>query len=89
MEFLLHINHINYFILKIVQIYQIIMIIYFFVILVKVNNKYTRWIIEILSKICEPTLSIVRRIIPTIMNFDFSPLIIIFILEIFKQIITY
>ena len=89
MELLLHQNTINYFILKIVQIYQIIMIIYVFVILVKVNNKYIRRIIEILSKICEPALSIVRRIIPTIMNFDFSPLIIIFILEIIKIIIYY
>ncbi len=89
MELLLHQDTINYFILKIVQIYQIIMIIYVFVIFVKINNKYIRWIIEILSKICEPTLSIVRRIIPTIMNFDFSPLIIIFILEIIKIIIYY
>ena len=66
------------------------MIIYVFVIFVKINNKYIRWIIEILSKICEPALSIVRRIISTtIMNFDFSPLIIIFILEIIKIIIYY
>ena len=89
MELLLHQDTINYFILQIAKIYQIMIVIYVLVSWIKINNKYINWIIEILSKICEPTLDIVRKIVPTIMNFDFSPLIIIFILEIFKQIIYY
>lgn len=44
---------------------------------------------RVLASITEPYLSIFRRIIPTVGNFDFSPIIAIIVLDIIARLLRY
>ena len=44
---------------------------------------------RVLASITEPYLSIFRRIIPVVGNFDFSPIIAIIVLEIIGRLLHY
>ena len=84
---------IAYYLVQLIYLYQMILIIYVIstwlinLNILNTNNRFVYSFINILHKICDPTLSIVKKYIPTFANIDFSPIIVFIILEIFKQIV--
>ena len=84
-----------YYILKLIYLYQIILVIYVICTwlvnlnILKTNKIFVQAFLNLLYKLCEPTLNVVQRYVPTIGNMDFSPVIVFLALEIFKQIIYY
>lgn len=51
------------------------------------SNKFVYSLMEVLYKISEPSLRIVRRYIPNIGNIDLSPIIVFILLEFFQRLI--
>lgn len=51
-------------------------------------SRVTDAILNFLRDVCEPFLRIFRRIIPQIGAFDFSPVVAIFVLEIFNSLVV-
>ena len=85
---------ITYYLVIFINIYQILLVAYIIISwlqnlnIISANNRFFILLYDILSKICDPTLNIVRRNIPTVfVNIDFAPVIVFIALEIFKMII--
>ena len=52
---------------------------------------YSRWtdaLLNFLKDICEPYLRVFRRLLPTVGNFDFTPMIAIIVLYIAQRVIV-
>ena len=85
---------ITYYLISLIDIYQILLVAYIIISwlqnlnILSFNNRFFILLYKILFKICDPTLSIVRRNIPIVFaNMDFAPVIVFIALEIFKMII--
>ena len=80
-------------IIQIIDLYKLILIIYIITTwliafnIVNTSNRFVFSVMEILFKLSEPSLRIVRKYIPTIGSIDISPIIVYLALEFFQRLI--
>ncbi|MGX7419474.1 YggT family protein [Carnobacterium gallinarum] len=72
-----------YVIARLINAYQGIMVVY--ILLSWLPGAYDSKFGQLLSKICEPYLSIFRRFIPPLGGIDFSPIIAFFALNLIQR----
>ena len=76
--------------IQIIDLYKLVLVIYIIVTwliafnIINTSNRFVYSVMEILYRLSEPSLRIVRRFVPTLGNIDISP-IIVFILLWFIQ----
>lgn len=56
--------------------------------IINTNNNFTLMIMEFLYKVTEPILMKIRRFVPIISGFDFSPIVLILLLWFLQAVIT-
>jgi len=80
-------------IIQIINLYQFLLLIYIIATwlvnfnIINVSNRFVYSIMEILYRLCEPSLNIVRRYIPNFGNIDISPIIVYLGLWFLKNLI--
>ena len=80
-------------IIQIINLYQFLLLIYIIATwlvnfnIINVSNKFVYSIMEVLYRLCEPSLNIVRRYIPNFGNIDISPIIVYLGLWFLKNLI--
>ncbi|MCT6878859.1 MAG: YggT family protein [Commensalibacter sp.] len=73
--------------IKLLNLYELAIIIYclfsflYFFGIVDPRNQFVSAIANFLAQICEPVLSALRQILPTIGNIDLSPIVVILIIN--------
>ena len=76
--------------IQIIDLYKLVLVVYIIVTwliafnIINTSNRFVYSVMEILYRLSEPSLRIVRRFVPTLGNIDISP-IIVFILLWFMQ----
>jgi YggT family protein len=76
--------------IQIIDLYKLVLVVYIIVTwliafnIINTSNRFVYSVMEILYRLSEPSLRIVRRFVPTLGNIDISP-IIVFILLWFIQ----
>ena len=76
--------------IQIIDLYKLVLVIYIIVTwliafnIINTSNRFVYSVMEILYRLSEPSLRIVKRFVPTLGNIDISP-IIVFILLWFIQ----
>ena len=84
-------NSLLFLIIQIISLYKFILIVYIIATwlinfnIINASNRFIYTIMEALYKLCEPSLRIVRRYIPTFGNIDISPIIVFILLEFYKD----
>ena len=69
-------------IIQIISLYQFLLLVYIIATwlvnfnIINVSNRFVYSIMEVLYRLCEPSLNIVRRYIPNFGNIDISPVIV-------------
>ena len=69
-------------IIQIISLYQFLLLVYIIATwlvnfnIINVSNRFVYSISEVLYRLCEPSLNIVRRYIPNFGNIDISPVIV-------------
>ena len=82
-----------YLIIQIIDLYKLILIIYIIATwlvgfgIINTRNTIVYSLLTTLYKICEPSLRIVKKFVPTFGNIDISPIIVFIALEFFKRLI--
>ena len=80
-------------IIQIINLYQFLLLIYIIATwlvnfnIINVSNKFVYSIMEVLYRLCEPSLNIVRRYIPSFGKIDISPVIVYLGLWFLKNLI--
>ena len=80
-------------IIQIINLYQFLLLIYIIATwlvnfkIINTSNRFVYSIMEILYRLCEPSLNIVRRYIPNFGNIDISPVIVYLGLWFLKNLI--
>ena len=80
-------------IIQIINLYQFLLLVYIIATwlvnfnIINVSNKFVYSIMEVLYRLCEPSLNIVRRYIPNFGNIDISPVIVYLGLWFLKNLI--
>ena len=80
-------------IIQIINLYQFLLLVYIIATwlvnfnIINVSNRFVYSIMEILYRLCEPILNIVRRYIPNFANIDISPIIVYLGLWFLKNLI--
>ena len=80
-------------IIQIIDLYQLVLIIYVIATwlvgfrIINTTNAFVYSILTALYKICEPSMIIVKKFIPTFGNIDISPIIVFIALEFIKRVI--
>ena len=80
-------------IIQIINLYQFLLLVYIIATwlvnfnIINVSNRFVYSIMEILYRLCEPSLNIVRRYIPNFGNIDISPVIVYLGLWFLKNLI--
>ena len=80
-------------IIQIINLYQFLLLVYIIATwlvnfnIINVSNRFVYSIMEILYRLCEPSLKIVRRYIPNFGNLDISPVIVYLGLWFLKNLI--
>ena len=80
-------------IIQIIDLYQLVLIIYVIATwlvgfrIINTTNAFVYSILTALYKICEPSMRIVKKFIPTFGNIDISPIIVFIALEFLKRLI--
>ena len=80
-------------IIQIINLYQFLLLVYIIATwlvnfnIINTSNKFVYSIMEILYRLCEPSLNIVRRYIPNFGNIDISPVIVYLGLWFLKNLI--
>jgi len=80
-------------IIQIINLYQFLLLIYIIATwlvnfnIINVSNKFVYSMMEVLYRLCEPSLNIVRRYIPNFGNIDISPVIVYLGLWFLKNLI--
>ena len=86
-------NSLLYLIIQIISLYKFVLIIYIITTwlinfnVINTSNRFVYSVMEILYKLSEPSLRIVRKYIPNIGNIDISPIIVYLALEFFQRLI--
>ena len=80
-------------IIQIINLYQFLLLVYIIATwlvnfnIINTSNRFVYSIMEILYRLCEPSLNIVRRYIPNFGNLDISPVIVYLGLWFLKNLI--
>ena len=80
-------------IIQIINLYQFLLLVYIIATwlvnfnIINVSNRFVYSIMEVLYRLCEPSLNIVRRYIPNFGNIDISPVIVYLGLWFLKNLI--
>jgi len=86
-------NSLLFLIMQIISLYKFVLIIYIITTwlinfnVINTSNRFVFSVMEILFKLSEPSLRIVRKYIPTIGSIDISPIIVYLALEFFQRLI--
>ena len=86
-------NSLLFLIIQIISLYKFILIVYIIATwlinfnIINASNRFIYTIMEALYKLCEPSLRIVRRYIPTFGNIDISPIIVFILLEFLQRLL--
>ena len=73
-------------IIQIINLYKLVLLIYIVATwlinfnIINTSNRFVYNVIEILYKLCEPSLRLVRKYVPNFGNIDISPIIVYFLL---------
>ena len=80
-------------IIQIINLYKFILLVYIIATwlinfnLVNTSNRFIYSVMEILYKLCEPSLRLVRRYVPLFGNIDISPIIVYLLLWFFQNLL--
>ena len=80
-------------IIQIINLYKFILLVYIIATwlinfnLVNTSNRFIYSVMEILYKVCEPSLRLVRRYVPFFGNIDISPIIVYLLLWFFQSLL--
>ena len=80
-------------IIQIIDLYKYVLIIYVIATwlvgfgILNTTNRFVYSLLEILYKLCEPSIRIVKKYIPNFGNIDISPIIVFIALEFLKRLI--
>ena len=80
-------------IIQIINLYKFILLVYIIATwlinfnLVNTSNRFIYSVMEILYKVCEPSLRLVRRYVPLFGNMDISPIIVYLLLWFFQSLL--
>ena len=86
-------NSLLFLIIQIITLYKFVLIIYIITTwlinfnVINTSNRFVYSVMEILYKLSEPSLRIVRKYIPTIGSIDISPIIVYLALEFSQRLI--
>ena len=86
-------NSLLYLIIQIISLYKFVLIIYIITTwlinfnVINTSNRFVYSVMEILYKLSEPSLRIVRKYIPNFGGIDISPIIVYLALEFFQRLI--
>ena len=86
-------NSLLYLIIQIITLYKFVLIIYIIATwlinfnVINTSNRFVYSVMEILYKLSEPSLRIVRKYIPSFGSIDISPIIVYLALEFFQRLI--
>jgi len=86
-------NSLLFLIIQIIDLYKIVLIIYVVATwlvgfgVINTRNAFVYSILTALYKVCEPSMRIVKKFIPTFGNIDISPIIVFIALEFIKRLI--
>ena len=86
-------NSLLFLIIQIIDLYKIVLIIYVIATwlvgfgIINTRNAFVYSILTALYKVCEPSMRIVKKFIPTFGNIDISPIIVFIALEFIKRLI--
>ena len=86
-------NSLLYLIIQIISLYKFILIIYIIITwlinfnVINTSNRFVYSVMEILYKLSEPSLRIVRKYIPNFGSIDISPIIVYLALEFLQRLI--
>ena len=79
--------------IQIIDLYQLVLIVYIIVTwliafnIINTTIRFVYSIMEILYRLSEPSLRLVKRYVPTFGNIDISPIIVFIALEFLKRLI--
>jgi len=86
-------NSLLFLIIQIISLYKFVLIIYIITTwlinfnVIKTSNRFVYSVMEVLYKLSEPSLRIVRKYIPNFGGIDISPIIVYLALEFFQRLI--
>jgi len=86
-------NSLLFLIIQIIDLYKFVLIIYVIATwlvgfgIINTTNRFVYSLLTALYKICEPSMRIVKKYVPTFANIDISPIIVFIALEFFKRLI--
>ena len=86
-------NSLLFLIIQIISLYKFVLIIYIVTTwlinfnIINTSNRFVYSVMEILYKLSEPSLRIVRKYIPNFGNIDISPIIVYLALEFLQRLI--
>ena len=87
-------NSLLWLIIEIIQLYQFVLIVYIIATwliafnIVNTSNRFVYSVMDILYRLSEPSLRLVRRYIPTFGNIDISPIIVFIVLIFIKKLLV-
>ena len=82
-----------YLIIQFIDLYKLALIIYVIATwlvgfgIINTSNKFVYLALDALYRICNPSLKIVKKYIPTLGSIDISPIIVFILLEFLKRLI--
>ena len=91
---MIFVDFIMYIIYQILNLYKYSVIVYVIISMlisfnvININNQFISMIMNFLFKLVEPSLRIIRRIIPNFGSIDITPVILIILIESILYIIT-
>jgi len=80
-------------IIQIINLYKFILLIYIIATwlinfnIINTSNRFIYSVMEVLYKLCEPSLRLVRRYVPFFGNIDISPIIVYLLLWFFQSLL--
>ena len=86
-------NSLLFLVVQIISLYKFILIIYIIATwlinfnIINTSNRFIYSLMMALYKLCEPSLTIVRKYIPNFGNIDISPIIVFLLLEFFQRLL--
>jgi len=86
-------NSLLFLIIQIISLYKFVLIIYIITTwlinfnVINTSNRFVYSVMEVLYKLSEPSLRIVRKYIPNFGSIDISPIIVYLALEFFQRLI--
>jgi len=75
-------NSLLYLIIQIINLFEFVLIVYIILTLlinfniVKTSNRFVYSVMDVLYRLCEPSLNLVRRYLPSFGGIDLSPIVI-------------